>query len=239
MSVLTLRKWLNEYKFHPDIQKDMEGNNNNFSFDFFLKHAQVKVTKRLVDILDYSKEKNISRHKLYLLYHFIYYKTKYLTKFYKDNLKITRDNTDFDTAFYKSEISNRRNKKYKNIVKNHYYNDILLETKSVYSNSPSFMYVIKDLFNNLIIDYKIVTPSTLANLEKNNLPAMLSGLYFRASVMNPYLVFMLANIYCDKHVSYIIDEQNENIERNNNIIDEQNEKIKRHNKLKKKKIKKN
>ena len=217
MGVLTLPKWLNEYKFQPDIQKAIEGNNNSFSFDIFLKHAQVKVTKRLVDILDYSKEKNISQNKLYLLYHFIYYKTKYLTQFYKDNFLITRDNTDFDTAFYKSEISNRRNKKYKNIVKNHYYNDILFETKSVNSNSPSFMYVIKDLFNNLIIDYKIVTPSTLANLEKNKLPAMLSGLYFRASVMNPYLVFLLAKQYCDKHVSHIIDAQNKIIKKNNKL----------------------
>jgi hypothetical protein len=81
--------------------------------------------------------------------------------------------------------------KYKNVIRNLYYKEILLETESGIDNVPTFMNVITDLYENNIIDYKLLTPSALSFIQKGRIGSVYSSYYFRASIMNPYLVYSL------------------------------------------------
>jgi hypothetical protein len=80
---------------------------------------------------------------------------------------------------------------YKNVIRNMHYKDILQNTKSGIENIPSFIDVLRDLYLNYIIDYKILTPSAIHYMEAGRLGSVFSSFYFRASIMNPYLVFSL------------------------------------------------
>ena len=48
-----------------------------------------------------------------------------------------------------------------------------------------------DIYNNKIIDYKILTPSALHYIDNGRIGSVYSSFYFRASIMNPYLVYSL------------------------------------------------
>ena len=68
---------------------------------------------------------------------------------------------------------------------------ILKNTKSGMTNNPSFMETIENLYNHWIIDYKILTPSSIHYMKNGRLGSVFSSYFFRASIMNPYLVFSL------------------------------------------------
>ena len=56
----------------------------------------------------------------------------------------------------------------------------------------SFLDVIIELFKYRIIDYKLITPSSLKLISKNKLSNVLSGFYFRSSIMNPIIPYTLS-----------------------------------------------
>jgi hypothetical protein len=58
-------------------------------------------------------------------------------------------------------------------------------------NNPTFMNVLYDLYINRIIDYKILTPSAMHYTLNGRVGSVFSSFYFRASIMNPYLVYSL------------------------------------------------
>jgi hypothetical protein len=72
-----------------------------------------------------------------------------------------------------------------------HYQDILQNTKSGIENVPTYMDVLIDLYINNIIDYKILTPSSRFYIKNGRLGSVFSSYYFRASIMNPYLVYSL------------------------------------------------
>ena len=72
-----------------------------------------------------------------------------------------------------------------------FYKEILKETKSGIENNPTFFDVLEDLYVNKIIDYKILTPSAIHYMKNGRLGSVFSSFYFRASIMNPYLVYSL------------------------------------------------
>ena len=57
------------------------------------------------------------------------------------------------------------------------------------------MDVIINLFTKYTVDYKLLTPSVLKFVEKESIGNMLSGLYFRASIMNPVIPYTLSTIF--------------------------------------------
>jgi 16S rRNA G966 N2-methylase RsmD len=90
------------------------------------------------------------------------------------------------------DFNNAINPKYKNIIRNLYFNDILEETATGINNLRPYLKVVKELFIDNIVDYKLVVDSSINMLKKRNiLSSILSGYYFRASIMNPYLVYSL------------------------------------------------
>jgi hypothetical protein len=72
-----------------------------------------------------------------------------------------------------------------------HYKGILKDTQSGIEGVPTYIDVIRDLYLHSIIDYKILTPSALHYIKEGRLGSVFSSFYFRASIMNPYLVYSL------------------------------------------------
>jgi hypothetical protein len=160
------------------------------SFSQWLKKANVKSGKKLVPLLIYQSERKISIEHLQLLYNHIANRNEYLQRFYNTSLlstslKITND------PMSRSHLDNNTAVQYKNIIRNLHFRDILQNTKSGWSGLPSFLDVLLDLYLHDIIDYKILTPSALFYLENGRIGSVFSSFYFRASILNPYLIFSL------------------------------------------------
>lgn len=56
------------------------------------------------------------------------------------------------------------------------------------------MEVLVDLFNHHTIDYKLLTPSARAMIAKNQFSSILSGFYFRSSILNPSVIYSLSKV---------------------------------------------
>jgi hypothetical protein len=162
------------------------------TFTEFMKNAQVRNGERLRPLKDYAKEKNIDKEDLKLLLENIQQRDEYLTRFYKLSL-LPRPR--FDTAVIKpmknKHFNNNEESLYKNIIRNMYCRDILQKTKSGIENNPTYMDMLFDLYLHNIIDYKILTPSAVFYMKEGRIGSVFSSYYFRASIMNPYLVYSL------------------------------------------------
>ena len=174
---LTLKKWLSYFK-SPQVDINFFYNNAiiRSTYDYKLSNlvAEKKITKKDINNL----------YKICVLD-----KIKYLTNFYNNNLKINDKLEMNDVEF---SLNNNKNPKFKNLVRNLYFKEILLDTSTIQSNIRGFLEVIIDLYKYNIIDYKLVTPSILKYISENKYSSMVSGLYFRASIMNPFLVYSIS-----------------------------------------------
>ena len=165
-------------------------------FQEWLKKTQVKSAKKKIPLLLYQTEHNISKDHLKQLYEHIINRNDYLQRFFNTSL-LVKDIHIKEEAMKKKHLDNNTLVNYKNIIRNIHYRDILQNTKSGLSGLPSFLDVLQDLYVNDIIDYKILTPSALFYLENGRIGSVFSSFYFRASIMNPYLVFSLNHAVLD------------------------------------------
>lgn len=172
-----------------DIFKNPTGNN---TFDDFYNKAQVKSGNKLTKLSDYVKSKNISMDDIHLLHKHIIKRNEYLTRFHKMSLRISEPKIhDVLKPMKINELDNNKEPLYKNVIRSMHMIDILQTTKSGIENIPTYMDVLKDLYLKNIIDYKILTPSSLFYMNNGRLGSVFSSYYFRASIMNPYLVYSL------------------------------------------------
>ena len=172
-----------------DIFKSLS---NNESFDKFYNKAQVKSGNKLIKMTDYVKSKNINMDDIRLLHKHINKRNEYLTRFYNMSLQIKEPKIHNVLKPMKiNELDNNKEPLYKNIIRSMHMLDILQNTKSGIENIPTYMDVLKDLYLKNIIDYKILTPSSLFYMNNGRLGSVFSSYYFRASIMNPYLVYSL------------------------------------------------
>jgi hypothetical protein len=163
---------------------------DTLDFHNFINTAMVRSINNLFSLKSYMIKNNISDTKLPLLYNaFVTEKNKYLENFFNKSLKIP-SSLEMNNPSHK--FSNFENLKFKNIIRNIYFYDIMKNTKTIHTPSQSYFNVIIDLFKFNIIDYKLLTPSVIACIENKKFGSMLSALYFRASIMNPFLVYSLA-----------------------------------------------
>ena len=164
LSIISLEEFLNIFKTKkPATLQD------------FLKHAQVRSGDKLILLREYRLKHNIDLDDIKLLFHHIEHKNEYLTRFYNMSLRIPENELVV----------------YKNIIRNLFYLEILKNTESGMENVPSYMNVVLDFYTKNIIDYKILTPSAIFYMKNGRLGSVFSSFYFRASIMNPYLVFSL------------------------------------------------
>ena len=160
------------------------------TFDEFLSTYKVRIRTRTVMLNEYMKTKQFTRDDLKILFAHICERDKYLERFYNKSLKIKDTNIDRE-PMTNNNMNNNKFVEYKNIIRNLHYNDILQNTSSGLDNNPTFMDVLDDLYINGIIDYKILTPSAIHYLKNGRIGSVFSSYYFRASIMNPYLVYSL------------------------------------------------
>jgi hypothetical protein len=153
---------------------------------------KVRIGSRLVPLNDYinTKEKLTSDDVKQLMEN-IRDRDEYLSRFYEVSLKVPESLAIKDPPMKNGQINNNALVKYKNVIRNMFYKEILKDTKSGIENNPTFFDVLEDLYKNKIIDYKILTPSAIHYMKNGRLGSVFSSFYFRASIMNPYLVYSL------------------------------------------------
>jgi hypothetical protein len=96
-------------------------------------------------------------------------------------------------------LNNNAHPEQKNIIRNLHYKSILENTGPGIKNLRPFLKVLKELIKG-IIDYKILTPSAQFYIKQGRMGSVLSSYYFRASIMNPYLVYSIAKHYAPERV---------------------------------------
>jgi hypothetical protein len=161
------------------------------SFKAFTNKAQVQSSKRITPLKQYSRENHIPINDLLKLYYHIQQRNQYLSRFYKKSLDVGSQISIVHPPMAISELNNNTNAQYKNIIRNIYYNEILKTTQSGLENLPSFLTVLENLYIHNIIDYKLLTPSARFYIKEERIGSVFSSFYFRASIMNPYLVYSL------------------------------------------------
>jgi hypothetical protein len=161
------------------------------TFSDFLKNAKVRRGKTLVPLVDYMKSNNVSTKNIKELFQHIVNRAEYLERFYDVSMKLPDELTISHVPMKNKNMDNNSLVVYKNVIRNMFYKDILRNTKSGFENTPSFLIVLEDLFIREIIDYKLLTPSALHYMNLGRLGSVFSSFYFRASIMNPYLVYSL------------------------------------------------
>jgi hypothetical protein len=184
MDILSLEKFKNIFSRPQKV---------NRTFNDFFIHAKVKLGSRLFALKDYAEKKNIEMENLRLLFEYIQNRNDYLERFYTLSLRVNNGSSRLRCMkpMKNGEMNNNAESLCKNIIRNIHWQDILQNTKSGIENIPTFIDVLQDLFLRDIIDYKIVTPSSLFYLKNGRLGSVFSSYYFRASIMNPYLVYSL------------------------------------------------
>ena len=165
----------------------------------FRKNAKVKTAKTTIPFLEYISDKSIHSKDIELLYENFRNRLDYLERFYHVSLEVENGRPmaiygEVDAMSIRS-INNDFSVKYKNIIRNMFYKDILLKTKSGLENIPSFLEVLGDFYLRGIIDYKILTPSSLFYMKQGRLGSVFSSYYFRASIMNPLVPYSINHSY--------------------------------------------
>jgi hypothetical protein len=159
-------------------------------FSKWFKQSKVRSGQKTVSLEAYQKARKISGAHLHMIYDHIVNRNEYLTRFYHTSLAI-HDLKIVDEPMPKSNLNNNSKVVYKNVIRNLHFRNILQKTHSGWVGLPSFIDVLLDLYKHDTIDYKILTPSALFYIEAGRIGSVFSSFYFRASILNPYLVFSL------------------------------------------------
>lgn len=159
----------------------------------FIKDAQVRSSSNMTPLRNYVREKNIDPNDIKLLFENIKNRDEYLTRFFNMSLRIPEDKIRIHTLvpMKNKDFNNNEEVLCKNLIRNIHMRDILQNTKSGIENNPTFMDMLIDLYKHNIVDYKLLTPSALFYMKEGRLGSVFSSYYFRASIMNPYLVYSL------------------------------------------------
>ena len=156
-------------------------------------------------LLEYAKLRGLKQDDLRLVHQQMIDPEPYLSAFYDRSLRVDKMSSTVrhpfvgalntywvelsnETAMPRTAIDNDQKTKYKNLIRNLFYREILEETQSGLANVPSFLKVVRGFYLRGEIDYKLLTPSALHYMRENKISSNFSSFYFRASIMNPFLV---------------------------------------------------
>jgi len=160
-----------------------------------ISNAMVRTGTKLRPLKQYMEDRNISKETIQTLCENINARDEYLTRFYNLSLKIQPEMLHIHDVSIRpmknKEMNNNQHIVFKNIIRNIHMFDILQHTKSGIDNVPTFFDMLFDLYLNNIIDYKLLTPSATHYIKNGRIGSVFSSYYFRASIMNPYLVYSL------------------------------------------------
>jgi hypothetical protein len=135
------------------------------------------------------EQRHISETDIRLLYNHIINRNEYLTRFFHTSLEVDSLHIS-EPPMLKTKLDNNTHVKYKNVIRSMHMRNILQNTKSGF-HSPSFLNVLFELYKKNIIDFQLLNPSATNYIREGRIGSVFSFLYFRASIMNPYLVYSL------------------------------------------------
>lgn len=180
MKLIRLHEFLNLFDREPDTLAD------------FLRKATVRTSAGLVPLKEYMARRQIDKEKIKTLFENIKNRNEYLTRFYNLSLRIDPEFLTIQMLPMKNkQMNNNESINYKVLIRNMHYKGILQDTKSGIEGIPTYIDVLNDLYLHSIIDYKLLTPSASDYIAKGRIGSVFSSFYFRASIMNPYLVYSL------------------------------------------------
>ena len=186
MKVITLKTFIR--LFHNNDEKECTTSS-------LVSTAMVRTGTKTRPLKQYMADRNISKETIQILCENINARDEYLTRFYNLSLKIDPDILCIHESgvqpMKNREMNNNQSIVFKNIIRNIHMFDILQHTKSGIDNVPTFFDMLLDLYLRKIIDYKLLTPSATHYIKKGRIGSVFSSYYFRASIMNPYLVYSL------------------------------------------------
>lgn len=187
--MITLKRFLNVFHSKDESMIDLKHINQ------YINITHVRVGSKLHKLKDYMKQHNIPKTTIVVLCDNINRRDEYLTRFYNLSLQIHPDKLEIHNSgilpMRNKEMNNNQEIVFKNPIRNLHMLDILQHTKSGIENNPTFLDVLHDLYLHNIIDYKLLTPSATHYISNGRIGSVFSSYYFRASIMNPYLVYSL------------------------------------------------
>ena len=184
MDILTLPEWLKV--FHKKNQPKTR------TLTQFIKSAKVRSASHDTPLQEYMSDKKIPRSDIEMLFELIQTRDDYLSRFFTMSLRIQPEKVHFDDKpMSLKHMDNNLHPFYKNLIRNIHYKGILKDTKSGLESVPTYLDMLEDLYLHDIIDYKILTPSARFYMKEGRLGSVFSSFFFRASIMNPYLVYSL------------------------------------------------
>ena len=171
------------------------------TFKSFLKNANVLSSNQtLIPLTQYIKNKKVTLDDIKYIYFHICEREQYLERFYKKSLEIPENIHITIPPMPAGKLDNNQKINYKNVIRNMFWLEILKKTKSGFPNILSFFDVLENLYKEEIIDYKLLTPSAISYIRDGRIGSVFSSFYFRASIMNPYLVYSLAKSVLYKYL---------------------------------------
>lgn len=183
MDILTLQEWLKHFHKKGEQSKTISQ---------FIKRAKVRSANHDTPLQQYMVDKKIPKSDIELLFQNIQNRDEYLTRFFTMSLRIQSDKVHIQENPMKARtMNNNEHPLYKNFIRNIHYEGILKDTKSGLESVPTYLDMLEDLYLRDIIDYKILTPSARFYMKEGRLGSIFSSFFFRASIMNPYLVYSL------------------------------------------------
>lgn len=168
-------------------------NPNNFTINTFIKNAKVLVGDHTVPLNEYMKNRHLSLKDIQLLVDHIKTRDDYLMRFYEKSLSVPADLQIIDTPMKNGQMNNNHKVNYKNVIRNMFFFEIMRNTKSCFSHNRNYFEALNNLYNHWIIDNKLLAPSSLYYIKEGRIGSVFSSYFFRASILNPYLVFSLQN----------------------------------------------
>jgi hypothetical protein len=160
-------------------------------FKEFVRVAKVRVGSHLHPLRDYIKTKNIEIEDIKEIWSNLRSRNEYLTRFYEMSLRIHPERIHFENPMKNKAMNNNQEPIAKNLIRNLHFCDILKNTQSGIENNVTYLDMLTDLYDRSILDYKLLTPSSLFYIREGRMGSVFSSYYFRASILNPYLVYSL------------------------------------------------
>lgn len=183
--------FLSKQKFLEEFKKKKK---NTFR-EFINKAVVLNYKSEKKPLLEYAKMRNLSKDDLQLVYEQMNDAETYLSAFYDRSLQVDLKNYFMELSgeqpMPKNAIDNDQKTKYKNLIRNMFFHEILEETQSGIANVKTFFTVVRGFYLDDEIDYKLLTPSAIHYMREHKISSNFSSFYFRASIMNPYLVLSL------------------------------------------------
>jgi hypothetical protein len=104
------------------------------------------------------------------------------------------DNTNKSIEFNPKNLSNKSYHQCKRPIRNLHFKSAFVDTKTAFEFIDNYIDVLIDFYNGYI-DAKLLTPSGISFIKKGNVKLLLSGFYFRTSILNPHLILNLSLNY--------------------------------------------